>query len=384
MKFSEYIDKLKRGTLTPEEEEFVKGEIEKHETISDYVYEQEEQEFSKASVLETNIGEVKKINNYVNKKILRKIVLFVLAVIILGLVINFSMNMLYYNPNKGYSTSIKGGDGQLYIDASAFTELHFPGYEVEYAEAKAKGFGSYEVSITQKNVLSEKEEIYKDKIVMGKIQGVGDIRKSFWKFPFGIAFDTGNQAPNDFELDRIKELPKSARVSAYVGFKNTLTLKEIEELDKKHALWFNYVAVKTGERLPDSTVSSPVVTGFIPSDGGTTTEECKVPQDEYPFFTMYNHQKEIDANKVKVWEQHFKSRLKYMLDRPEFISTMGFGKGINKDFYKNTLEYINKNGVHVYGVHVEGKVNDILEFVRDSNVRRFDLSGAVLSYLSGL
>lgn len=392
MRFRDYLEKYKNGTATPEELEFIKGEIEKYEALTDFMCEKDE-EFPEDFITETDVEELKMVNKHVNKKMLRNIVCSVLIIVVLGVIITFSMKWIYYNPNKGYTSPYGSGNGQFFIDTEAFVELQCPGYIVNYAEAQSEGFGRYDIKISQSNIFKGKEEIYRDKIIRGKNQSGNDVYTDLWHFPYGNAFGgNGNvsweidgkvytsQPPDErkYQVDELKKVPESSIVSAYFGFKDILTLKQFEQMyDKYSNLGFSYAAVNTIE-----TGRNINVVGFSPTGTGVIIEKGIVPEDEYPYFEMLNHGDELKTNKVKVWEGHFKTLLKYMSNRPEFLSAVANVNYIDKDFYKKTLDYVNANGVCVYGVLVHGNVKDILEFEKQSNVQSINVNDVKVSTLS--
>lgn len=372
MKFNEYIDKYKKGTLTQEEAELVETEIEKYKAIRGYICEENKE-------------------RYFNRKSTRNIVISLVIIIALIGISTIWINWCFYNPNKGYKSEY--GTGQFFIDTSVFTELHSPGYYTNWVKAKEKGIGRYDIAIRQWSGIDKKQKTYKNEIVRGKITDTADIHE-FWNFPASNAFGGRNsnvswqrdgdvystQPPDErkYQVDELRNVPSYSSVSAYFGFKKDITLKEFEKMYKdSEGLSFSYVAVGIEKEGTEQNVL-----GFEPTGTGPVIKKGLISEENYPYFEISNHRDELEKNSVKVWESHFKTLLKYMSTREEFLSTMADVNNINTNLYKNALSYVNKNGVNIYGVLVNGSAKDILAFEQQNNIVGIMVNDIKLSSLS--
>ena len=394
MEFRELIKRYKAGEATPEEMEQVKREIEKYELLSDYVMEQMENEKPGTLLNPPGRAELKAVKRHVSRKIYICIGIVFLLVALAGAGVVTFADKHYYDPNLGYGETY-GGDGQFLVDTAAFTELHFPGYVTNWADAERVGVGSYEIRIRQYNWSQNKDDNFTGRIVRGKVVGAPNALEGYWHFPatnyFGyktglIAWkdEKGNlqwsqsQDQIDYQVNAIKELPQSSRVSAYVTFRKDLTLEQLAELTGKYkesaSLDFAYAAVRSTERGMN-------VVGFEPSGMGVLIEG-KPDQEKYPYFDLANYHAELEKDPAKVWQGHFETLLRYLADRPQFLQVMADVNGIDAAYYQNILAYVKKNGVNIYGVLVLGSAQDVLKFSQEEWVDGIQVSDVKLSVLA--
>ena len=150
MSFKSIFEKYKNGTATEEEIKIIEDEIEKNELINDYL---SEKIFEKIDKIDIGVEDTKGIKKAVNKKLRKINFLSVLSVLLAFLCINYlilpAYNSLFYNPSVKLTNEFN--QNKLFIDMSAFTELHFPGYTTSEAEVEALGLGKYDVRINQEN-----------------------------------------------------------------------------------------------------------------------------------------------------------------------------------------------------------------------------------------
>ena len=68
------------------------------------------------------------------------------------------------------------------------------------------------------------------------------------------------------------------------------------------------------------------------------------------------------ANYGSYYETHFKSQLEYIKDQEEFVERFDYNY-LKTDFYKDSLAYVNENGVKTYGVLAYATAEDFLEYI---------------------
>jgi len=172
MTFKEVFQRYKEGTASLEEIKFVEEELEKFELLEEYTLAQIDDSCPGLQELmtESDENEIRGIKKTVNRKLLKSILISFLAAAVLVLLSGPICSRIFYNPNRGYQETY-GGDGQFFIDAAVFTELHSPGYTTNWAKAVPGFPGSYHVEIRQSNLFHGREETFSGRIVRGKMAG---------------------------------------------------------------------------------------------------------------------------------------------------------------------------------------------------------------------
>lgn len=377
MKFSEKLNAYQKGTLSEDEAKEIAKEIERHESISSYLADELDEKFSPSEedFIESAL-DLKKISRKVNFKIARLVVLLLFLVFILVFSIFKFSDWYYYDPNEGIASQY--GNGQFFLDTMVFTELHFPGYITSYGEAMNQGLGKYQIQIGQQDTFSGQIVQYSDQIIRGHIpKHIED----FWKFPYANAFSdkTGSMVhvledgseqskqPEEekaYYLTNLQSLPESCLASTFFSFDQELTLEEFADLHQKwnSDIYFSYVAIRNRDG------DIPTVIGFEPSGSGTILEKNTLSEKEYPYLQLANYQNEWEANPAEIWEIHFKTLLTYMKNHPDYLKVMGAVNGIDVNYYQDVLDYIDANGMMVYGVLVHADITNTLLFEAQENV----------------
>lgn len=392
---SEFLERFKRfkeGTATQEEAALVHEEIERHEAIEEYLAQVLDEAEPDDITTDTNVSAGRRITRKIHLKIIGVVLAALLILSAAGATAVAIINQHYYNPNSGISP-IYGGDGQLLIDMWAFSELHSPGYTTTWAEAWRDGPGSYEVRIAQNNLFTGAQEIASERIVRGTLLGANDPTPgSYWHFPIGNAFgyregsvvrvdENGVHcrypAPEDLkrQLDALQELPSSSRAAVYVTFKEDLSLADFAAMQQQWggSVDFPYAAVESADGYIPNTI------GFSSTGAGILLENTP---EGYPYFQLIGHHEESEDNLPAIWEQHFHSMVSYLAGRSQFLDTMASVNGISTRYYNEVLDYINQNGVQIYGVLVSGSANDVLGFLDSTEYLDFYVNDVRLSILA--
>ena len=390
-KFLDILERFKNGAATDEEVAIVNEEIEKHAAIEEYLAEEFENTMPDTPDNDDD-GAGKRIARKVRFRIVGSVLIALLVIGALAAMVVYACNSFYYDPNKGIE-EIYGGDGQLLIDMWVFNELHSPEYTTMNAEAWRDSPGCYQLRISQTNLFTGREEILTERIVRGEAVMANDRAISgYWRFPIGNAFgyreggvvyidENGTEHRNSTEemlqelIDEIKLLPASSRVEVYITFEHDLTLDEFAQFKNKWSddLWFLYAAVLSREGYIPNTL------GFSPDGGGIMLETLP---SEYPYMQLFNHYDELQTDPAYVWEQHFRSLLNHLIDRPQFLEALANINGISPHYYKEVLEYIDQNGMLVYGALISGTGEDVLSFLENEDLADFYVSDVRLSALS--
>ena len=416
MTFKEVFQRYKEGTASLEEIKFVEEELEKFELLEEYTLAQVDDSCPGLQELmtESDENEIRGIKKTVNRKLLKSILISFLAAAVLVLLSGPICSRIFYNPNRGYQETY-GGDGQFFIDAAVFTELHSPGYTTNWAKAVPGFPGSYHVEIRQSNLFHGREETFSGRIVRGKMAGseasltgyysnilnrTGSVLETYWHFPpmnaFGRkleTFCTTDEAGNDVyrqpqeeidsQLEQLEELPSSSWAAAYITFDAPRSLEAFSSLYRQWVadqgnLDITYAAVTCSE--PGYNMN---VAGFDPAGTGVFSEAGVYPEETYPYLRPTTARELNDGEALEeIWEQHFTSMLQYMSDRPQFLTAMADVNGISQEYYEELASYVKDHGIQVFGVMIQGNVSQVISFAEQEKVDGVYVEDAKLSALS--
>lgn len=388
MSFKSIFEKYKNGTATEEEIKIIEDEIEKNELINDYL---SESVFEKIDKIDIGVEDTKGIKKAVNKKLRKINFLSVLSVLLVFLCINYlilpAYNSLFYNPSGKLTNEFN--QNKLFIDMSAFTELHFPGYTANEAEVEALGLGKYDVRINQENTFTNENTVFSGKVVRNKLVTQNN---NLYIFPaINIFYDIDNksvmyeeeddsyiygQSKEDRELliSKVKELPKGSIISSYISFNNDLSIDELKALQEKYEFKARWVAVRTNEIYTSTKI------GFDPIGSGVVLDKGTISQEVYPHFELANSAKSL-RYKTETLETHFKTLLKYMSSRDDFIETFFNVNGMSTLMYSEALKYVEANGVKIYGILLYSDVETFLNLYQDENIYTISIDNAKFSVL---
>ena len=380
MSFKDLYEKYINNQASEEEIKIVEEEIEKNEIISEYLCNKIDDDLFNLGNSKDgeDFGEKQQINSNkkceedvllknINRKIRNKFLKTILAsvVIVIGIlasakyIISPRMDAKYYNP------SIKKGDftTQFLTDISVFTELHFPGIITNYTDDESLGYGKYNVKIGQNDIFKSTNTTYDGVINKGSLEY---IENDFYKYPsmnvfkygvypFSCGFDDDTG-----QLEELKKLPSTSQVSAYISFKKDIDMKEIAKMiEENKDLYFSWVGIRTC----DKNIQQLPQMGFESSGTGVILESFKNSKD-YPYLELGGIDE--DRNRADIYETHFKSLVKYMIDNKAFIELNHRNSYISS--YENTLKYVEENGVKSYGVLVNGSKDSILKLRKNKFV----------------
>lgn len=130
-------------------------------------------------------------------------------------------------------------------------------------------------------------------------------------------------------------------------------------IEENKDLYFSWVGIRTC----DKNIQQLPQMGFESSGTGVILESFKNSKD-YPYLELGGIDE--DRNRADIYETHFKSLVKYMIDNKAFIELNHPNSYISS--YENTLKYVEENGVKSYGVLVNGSKDSILKLRKNKFV----------------
>ncbi len=409
MKFAQLLEKYKNHTATPEEQEIVEEELQKNELINEYLSSQMLLSADLLFDLPPLEQEKNQVRRSVNRRFRRMTLLCVsilLAVILLVVFVGLPFyNSLFYNPlkvSKGVPDLRIAVDSEpersyfqsfhpFFLNTRAFLELHCPGQYLVDADVYPMGFGNYRVKISTQNAFYGANEY------LGEIHRGHQPKQQFTKLFFqdyqmgaGVFYERGSQ--NVAEVDEngiehfeqmedsrsyyrssLPELPKSTYLSAYVSFDRDLSMEELLELTKS---WESCSIVWAAVRANGDTSFNEI--GFNLSTSGFVLETTEEFDAMFPHLSFQYFGQE---HQPQDYETHFKSLLKYMTYQGEYLEAMANVNNYSPSFYQECLDYVEENGVKIYGAYVYGNRDEMIELEQQDYIHSFRINNVKLSLI---
>ncbi|MBY0758806.1 anti sigma factor C-terminal domain-containing protein [Sellimonas caecigallum] len=391
MNYEELLKKYRQGQTTEEATRRIEEDIEKFEAISVYLEETLEEERTGLEIEEADAKDIRRIKGKVNRKVFCYSFSGAAVLIAIILLINLICSQIFYNPNKGIR-EIYGGDGQLMLDLSVYTEMHNPGYIVNQAYAEPDWFGKYGLSVTWGRLFTGEEEKAYINLVRGKVKESGNVERSFKGTSIYHAIGTKlgmviYEGKDDTSMDlakaelqnqqeHIAALPESAYLAVNITFPEAKTVEEMLKFADQYqdvSIIYNYVESKTGALQ---------MNGFGFERAGIIPDQTEEINQKYPY--LWTLGEDMDSgDRAEKWTLHYESMLKYLSERGEFIDMMTDAvSGWSSVDYKEELETVKKEGIHIVGMQIHGKRQDILDIIASGEIDGMDILDVKVSEYS--
>lgn len=387
MSFKDLLYKYNNGTASVEEIKIVEEELGKYEAIEEHLSEKYNLDFEKDILSENLNNETTLIKRNVNKK-LQKVILASVSIVFLILfttyyIVSPIISSFYYNPSQKTVGRVGKYFDDLYFDLKAYTELNFPGYTLYSASSKKLGFGEYDIYFERENLFNREIKDINAKIKRNHLMersrdfsllnlGFGDIM-----FPSTNKDKVDNIQDN---INYIKELNPVSYVSANIIFEEDLSIKEFDDLLQKY---FWQVEFKwSGVRTVNPGEPTHYISGFYNFSDAPRTHEDSADKDKYPYLQLSDYiYDKAPVGKAKdsieeAYTKHFISLLTYMNDRQQFVKSLS---SFEIEYYKNALNYVEKNGINIYGVLVYAVARDLLEFIDNEKIKTIEINSVLPS-----
>jgi hypothetical protein len=389
MSFKDLLDKYNNGNASEEEIKLIEEELDKHEAIEEYLSESYNIGFEKDYLQVSTNNETTFVKRSVNKK-LHKVILASVSIVFIILFATFFIvspivSSFYYNPSQ---KTVSGYHDDLYFDLRVFTELSLPGYAINTAGSEKLGFGAYNVYYERLNLFNREVKNINAKIKKDmKVGSFQDFYPSTYLTFIDIRQPDINRneftkMQNDEVINHIKQLNPVSYISAYVLFKEDLSVKDFDELRRKYndKVSFRWVGVRAeSEGKPVEYLS-----GFNPNFNDGSVSGDSADKDKYPYLQLVDYMKDKDNRihssrpMIEAYSKHYISLLKYMNDREKAVKALDYNSA-KVDYYKNALNYVEKNGINIYGVLVYGETKDLLELISNEKIKTIEINGVLPS-----
>lgn len=390
MSFKNLLDKYKNGNASTEEIKLIEDELDKYEAIEEYLSESYDLDFGNEISTESINNESSFVKKRVNKKLRRMVLASVVIVFSILFLVSYIVSPIissfYYNPAK---KTVGKFYEDLYFDLKAFTEVNSPGYTITSASSDSLRFGKYNINFERLNLFDH--QIKNVNVKIERNVRIGNSRdyfaNSFVQFLDYSHPNSDNKIidmQNEEVINYIKELNSVSYTSSYIILKKDLSLKEFDDLVKKYnnKISFKWAGVRTeSQDKPEKYLS-----GFNPDYTNIQIDEDTADKNKYPYLQLGDYWLDVNRSNgikpndsmVEVYTKHFTSLLKYMIDREKAVAALDNNE-VKSEYYKNALNYVNKNGINIYGFLIYGEARDLLKFVDDQNIKTIELKSVLSS-----
>lgn len=388
MKFKDLIHKYKEGKATEEEIKIVEEELEKYEAIEDYYGEELDMDFiskeESEEPTEDSLDLKKSVNTRLRKAVLKSLAIVSLVIVGLFFILSPIIDSFYYNPAK---VSVGEKNSDMEFDLMALTDLNLPGYKLSSnVMTDSLGFGVYDVSFYRRDTYIQENKNISLRIKRGKRSETSEnsFTESYINFMTIRYFDNlspKEQISNQKKrvVDHIKKLSPVAYTSTYITFEEDLSMDELRELEYKYPeVKIAWAGIRTS--IPGQPV--PNLTGFsLEFEGGGPDNP---DEGKYPAFNFLNWAlgKSGQSSTSSIWaegyELHYKSMLKYLIDRKDAVDTL-FYNNLKTEYYQESLDYVEENGVKTYGVLAYANAEDLMEVIENEPIKTIELDRTMAS-----
>ena len=312
-----------------------------------------------------------------NRRVASKSMLIfaVLGVLVIGAVLIKLMpgivSRFYYDPTKivAKATDEDGGyyeTTRLEMDARVYSELYLPQLKYEYVEAYPLGYGKYDFTLEEGiRIEPAKEHEVSGRIERNTIQiyDPAEFRSSDMTFVRDV--ETDGDILEDMRAD-LELLDDNKRYIAYITLNEDMDYEDACKWIDHYDTGFPWALLVTGDG--EYAESMGIYTDYI---GHITPFD----QEKYPYLLRFRDPFMEDPYDEPPYieeyaKKHFISMLQYQKDNPEFLKmvegqTIGIDGEPIKEWTKAKIDYIEKNGLKVYGFAVDA-TKEMLMNIADS------------------
>lgn len=373
MTFREMIRLYQEGALEDKQAEMVSGEIEKHEAISDYLYEASQipnlDAFDGVMADDADGQDAKDFSKLVRKTIRcafvkmgiivgSAILAIVLAVIFL---LPDLVSRFYYNPNEVVGTSSYGIEtNRMSLDLAVYSELFLPEKYRDTVIAEEQGYGKYSITIPQAISYNGSYSTVAGVLERNKLTLYSpDLLQGFpvnaFILPEDVYWSYSGVGAAGLVEDAFASLQELDDDEVYTAYFSLDALTDYESVYEQVGTAWYAVYNEAG-----------YCAGFWSSASGSL---FSWDREKYPLLSTLDSEgsnEEIETNQANgdAMHTHFMSMLRYMQDHPETLKMFG-----NEDPQLNeAIRYVEENGLQIYGFVVIADKDTILELAEADNI----------------
>ena len=428
MKYKELLELYKQGKLEAEQRGQVEQDIQRHEAISEYLFEEDppgldefihyekgwnenrdslsdnmtEQKKDKkaerlssgsrvsirrvrdgASCDEVDLKFARMIHRSIRRAFVKLGVTVVVIVIAFVLFSQFALphivDAMYYQPDKILTGNWQ--TKQLDLDMSVYTEMFVPQQHRMTTQVESRGFGKYDILVYQTysvngNFVDVAGRIDKGEIIFYNHNVIlPPTGNTFAWSGFGLSTEkalSSQISSSDNQVYCASGSPEDARASIEELDDNTyynafVTLDQVMEYED----FISYT--EKSENMGSAIWCAPIVSenqydwnniGFFCSQPSSSSMDWD--NENYPNLVLWYEsvEEELDMTQEANALEHFTSMLDYMNDQEKFTKMMD----VNTVGYESMKKYVRENGLSIYGFMTIASKEQILGLMDEEEV----------------
>ena len=375
MKYSELLKLYKAGQLDKEQTEKVESDIERQQSISEYLFDEEQIfDFEEADIEDESTPQsennfVDTINKSIRKAFIKMGVVSGTAIIAIVMLIVFvvpkAVNLFYYNPSAVVGEKNGIDTVQMSLDMAVYTELYSPKNYSDLVLVDENGYADYDIYIPQNYFIDGRKTDVAGKINRNKLTLYDP---NIFTQPYIATFVTEEiglktgfsreDLAGDLEAskEQLQELDENEYYRAYITMSDVKTYAELVSWCEANNItpeWCNICTKQNNEYYFEDNV------GFLYS---TSCADLYYDNEKYPYLTQFDlslsSEDKDKAYSEDLMETHFISMLKYIGEQETFCKMMGLDPEFK--FYDELIENVEENGLNIFGFTVVAQKDEIL------------------------
>lgn len=381
MTFRELLKFYKNGELPNEQKEYVESEIEKHEAISEYLYDDAElPALENSAPSEKNEKQEDHFTKLIQGTIRRAFVkmgvsvgvVVLAAVMAVMFVLPDFVSAFYYDPNEIVGGSANNAQTKkMEVDLSVFTELFLPSTYRNYVIADDEGYGNYHIMIPELAAYDGRFITVSGKLEKGKLTLYDP---NLIDYPTSNAFVRPADALGDQQIvgaagtaekafEKLETLSDTDYYVAYFSLRELMDYESFYEVFRGKSHW---CAVHLGD------MTRPTLGMSM----GFSSPRMNWDRETYPNLCLLDAESDLSpyqiARDAEAMQTHFRSMLSYMNDHPEVLELFDSDKMPYQSAWtfpwEDLIRYVDENGINIYGFTVTAKKDKILEIAKNDMI----------------
>lgn len=373
MKYRELLEKYRAGELSEQETAALEADIEKHESIMDYLLENTEPEgIPMAEIPEWSTDSSKDFVKTVNRSIRRAFVMAgaVTAAVVLALVLLLpqGVSLFFYDPTEVVGVSRYGAEtNKMSLDLSVYSELYLPGKFRDTVYADAQGYGEYAITIPQTTSATGIFTAVAGRLERGTLTLYDP---NLLNTPFANAFvypeganvghhGAGAAGSAEDALRKLGTLDEKGTYRAY------FSLSKLMDYDEFYG-WYYELFENGADIWCGVYTNCGGCVGFSPVHSGNLMDWNR---EKYPMLRILDSRSSVEslqavATDADLMQLHFTSMLRYMRDNSAAQKMFC----VNGEDWDGMIDYVERNGLQLFGFCITADLQTIMEIACRSTV----------------
>ncbi len=381
MTYKELLSLYKLGQLSEKQSAEIEADVEKHQAISDYLFEAEGlpeySDFDIEKIAEDTSSEnaeqdfVKTINKSIRKAFVKfgtaVAVVVLVLVIVLGATLPYIVDAFYYNPAKVIGEGKNYTTNQMTLDTATYTELFTPAFYRADVEVSRDGFGNYDICVPQNfSVNGQFRDAY-GAVDKGRLSWFSE---GLLRLPEKNVFadngasmnHSGNLADASSLNEKLLSLDDKDYYIGYITFEDVMSYDELVLWSEANAVapWWCAVCQKI-----EKGYQTNMLTGFNYQGFGA---EMAYDKEKYPYLNYYDVLAEAENGEAsaEIMETHMISMLRYIKEREDFRDMAGCI--YSEHSFEQLAMNIEEHGLNIYGFAVVAQRDELIRIGNLENV----------------